>query len=63
VPQHDDFQIFELVRPTAQDRQLQDPLERRVTERQEHETSETAILCIRLGLGVHVAEGDQKRKT
>src|SRR5262249_17779271 len=50
VPQHDDFQVFALVRPNAQDRQLQDPPNRGVTEREEHEPSEAAILCIRLGL-------------
>ena len=37
---HDDFQVFELVRLNAQDRQLQHPPKRRVTEREEHETSE-----------------------
>src|SRR5262249_51518456 len=40
VPQHDDFQVLEVVRPNAQDRKLQYPPKRHVAEREEHETSE-----------------------
>jgi hypothetical protein len=44
VPQDDNFQVFELIRPTAQDRELQHPSKRPVTQREQHETSEAAGL-------------------
>src|SRR5262245_11454485 len=40
VPQHDDFQVLEVVRPNAEDCQLQYPPKRHVAKREEHETSE-----------------------
>jgi hypothetical protein len=63
VPQNDDFQVFELVRPNAQDRELKQPLKRRVPEREEHESSETAILCIRLGVAPPSRGGWPERET
>jgi hypothetical protein len=42
VPQHDDLEILEFVRPTAQDRQLQHPPKHHVPEREDHEASSVA---------------------
>ena len=42
VPQHDDFQFFEIVRPNAQEGELQKPSEQDVTDRDEHDAS-----CVR----------------
>src|SRR2546425_3041689 len=39
VPQHDDFQFFEIVRPNAQEGELQNPSEHHVTERDKHDAS------------------------
>jgi hypothetical protein len=39
VPKHHDFEVLEIVRPKAQDRELQNLTKYRVTERQEHEAS------------------------
>ena len=50
VPQYDNFQVFELVRPNAPDRELQDPPKRRLTQREKHETSDVPILRGSLGL-------------
>jgi hypothetical protein len=42
VPQHDDFQILEIVRSKAQGRELENPPKHHVTEREEHEASSVA---------------------
>jgi hypothetical protein len=39
VPENHDFQLLELVRPNAQDRELQNPPKHQITEREEHEAS------------------------
>jgi hypothetical protein len=54
VPQHNDFQFLELVRPKVQRDELQEPSEHHVTERDEHEASQRwrqrhAILLLRIG--------------
>jgi hypothetical protein len=42
MPQHDDFQVFEVVRAKAQDRELKDPPKDHVTEREDTNPPEAA---------------------
>jgi hypothetical protein len=42
VPQQDDFQLLELLRPKAKDSELQNPPKHHLPERQEHEASSVA---------------------
>ena len=50
MPQDDDFQLLELVRPNAQGRELEKPTKHHVAERDEHEASCVADSTHRLAV-------------
>jgi hypothetical protein len=52
VPQQDDFQVLEIVRPKAQGKELKNPPKYDVTEREKHEASRDSEAALLYGSAI-----------